>query len=483
MLVLSSLKLGKLDEADKAAKEMVERSPADPTALNLLGMVKVAQKDYPGAEKIFTDVIKANANFSAAQRNLAAVYAITNRVDDAEKIYHQILEANASDVQALMGLGNLAVKSNNIDQAAQYFTRAQDASTQDPTPGLTLLGLYSGQKQWQKAVDLGRSLASKFPSSIPVTEALVQVQSAAGDVTGALANARHITELGPKSAVAWQEYSAAQLRSNDLPGARASLMRALALAPTDVRIKEAIVELDYRTTGVESALKTAQTFGQDDPVAGDLLSANVLQQAGRVAEATSLLQKSQQGHPDARTVIALASAQRQQGHNDEAEATLKDWISHHGSDLAAHQLLGEIYLVETQYDQAITEFETVARVQPNNIAVLNNLSIAYQHKNDPRAREVAEKAYNLAPGVPAVADTLGWIVLNGGDTAAALPYLKSAAAALSNDMDVQYHLAVALQRGGQTEEARKVLERITASTQTFENKRDAEKLLIQLQHG
>jgi hypothetical protein len=50
-------------------------------------------------------------------------------------------------------------------------------------------------------------------------------------------------------------------------------------------------------------------------------------------------------------------------------------------------------------------------------------------------------------------------------------------------MDVQYHLAVALQRAGQTEEARKVLERVTASPQQFENKADAQKLLIQLQHG
>jgi hypothetical protein len=50
-------------------------------------------------------------------------------------------------------------------------------------------------------------------------------------------------------------------------------------------------------------------------------------------------------------------------------------------------------------------------------------------------------------------------------------------------MDVQYHLAVALQRGGQPEEARKVLQRITASPKEFENKKEAEKLLVQLQHG
>ena len=140
-------------------------------------------------------------------------------------------------------------------------------------------------------------------------------------------------------------------------------------------------------------------------------------------------------------------------------------------------------MVDTKYDSAITEFEAIERAQPNNVVALNNLSIAYQHKNDPRARQAAEKAYALAPGVPAVADTLGWILLNAGDTAAALPYLKTAALALSANMDVQYHLAVALQRAGESEEARKVLERVKASTQPFENRKDAEKLLVQLQHG
>ena len=316
-----------------------------------------------------------------------------------------------------------------------------------------------------------------------MTQALAQAQSASGDSKGALASAHHITELAPKSPVAWEEYSAAQRQNNDNPGAKDSLSQALALAPTDAQIKQAIVDIDYRSVGVDGALKTAQTFGQDDPVVGALLSAHVLQEAGRVADAVPLLQKSQQERPDVRTVLALASTQHQLGRNDEAESILRDWISHHDSDVAAHQLLGETYLVDGRYDQAIAELETVARAQPNNVAVLNNLSIAYQHQNDPRAREVAEKAYNLAPGMPAIADTLGWILLSGGDTTAALPYLKNAAAASSNDFDVQYHLAVALQRGGQPEEARKVLERITASAQEFENKKDAEKLLNQLQHG
>jgi Flp pilus assembly protein TadD len=85
---------------------------------------------------------------------------------------------------------------------------------------------------------------------------------------------------------------------------------------------------------------------------------------------------------------------------------------------------------------------------PNNVTILNNLAWLYSQKHDPRAKATAQKAMALAPQSAAVADTLGWILVNQKENAAALKYLKQASDGSPNDSEVQYHYAVALLANG-----------------------------------
>ncbi|HEX2645747.1 MAG TPA: tetratricopeptide repeat protein, partial [Candidatus Dormibacteraeota bacterium] len=70
-----------------------------------------------------------------------------------------------------------------------------------------------------------------------------------------------------------------------------------------------------------------------------------------------------------------------------------------------------------------------------------------------------------------------------GDTAQALPYLKAANAALPREPSIQYHLAVALSRGGNSADARDLLEKLLGSGVAFPDKTRAEELLKQLKAG
>jgi putative PEP-CTERM system TPR-repeat lipoprotein len=481
--VLAALRTGKLDEAAKAAEALLKSDPADKTDLNLLGMVRVAQKNYADAEKIFSQIIEQDPNFLAARRNLASVYVMTSRYDDAKKVYQKILDGNSSDAPALSGLASVAMKQNDLDAAADLLKRAQAVSPEDASPGLDLMKLYAGQKQWPKAVEVGRQLASQFPANVTVFEALGQVQGSSGDAPASVTTFKHVTELAPKAVRAWQEYANAQVQAKDLSGAHQSLAQALALDPGNGQIKSALVEIDYQRGGVDAALETVKSVTKDDPTGADILTATVLQRAGRRDDAIAFLDKAQQARPQARTLIFLAVLERQGGKASQAESQLQAWLAQHDSDLAVRQTLAESYLTDKKFDLAIQEFEKVYSQQPNNVVVLDDLAWLYQQKNDPRAREVAEKAFGLAPNAPAVADTLGWIILGNGDTAAALPYLKQAADGSADDMQIQYHFAVALQRSGQRDEARSLLQRIVDSKQAFDGKQDAEKLLGELQRG
>lgn len=483
VLILSALRLGRTDEAAKAAEALVKDKPNDVTDRNLLGMVRVAQKNYADAEKIFSDIVREDPKYLAAQRNLAAVYVLSGRFDDAEKAYQQILATTPTDIQALTSLANIAVQEKNPDQAAEFLQRAQSASAQDPGPGINLMQLYASQKQWPKAVAVGQDLLAKFPKSGAVLNALGNVQLASGDVQGGVATFQHLTDIAPKSVGAWEAYAHAQEQAKNMLAAHAAYLQALTIEPTNERLRSDLVNVDYQAGGVDAALKTARSFAKTDPVSADILSATALELASRHADALSLLAQGQKEHPDTKIVVFTAVLERTHGQAQVAESQLKDWLMQHDADWVARQALGEIYLADKQLDHAQTEFERLEADQPKNVVALNNLAWIYQQKHDPRARSVAEQAYGLAPNAPAIADTLGWILVSSGDAKAAVPFLQKAAASSAENMDIQYHLAVALQRTGQADQARTLLQRIVADKKPFENRSDAEKLLDQLQHG
>ena len=99
-----------------------------------------------------------------------------------------------------------------------------------------------------------------------------------------------------------------------------------------------------------------------------------------------------------------------------------------------------------QLDKALAQYEWLATQRPDNPLILNNLAYLYDSKHDPRARPTAEKAMKLAPASGSVADTLGWILIEQGDTADAAKYLGQASASRPADSTIQYHYAVLLRR-------------------------------------
>ena len=92
----------------------------------------------------------------------------------------------------------------------------------------------------------------------------------------------------------------------------------------------------------------------------------------------------------------------------------------------------------------------------------------------------AEKAYELAPKSPEVADTLGWIHLRHGDPKRGLELIRQAATYAPHNAEIRYHLAVALHKNARDEEAHKELERLLGSRNEFPQQEEAKRLLAEL---
>jgi tetratricopeptide (TPR) repeat protein len=97
----------------------------------------------------------------------------------------------------------------------------------------------------------------------------------------------------------------------------------------------------------------------------------------------------------------------------------------------------------------IQEYLHALKLEPANVLAMNNLAdtlAARQSKFDD-ALFWAQKALALAPGDPAIEDTLGWVYYREGKYDVAVPYLEKSAKGLNRPL-AHYHLAGALARAG-----------------------------------
>jgi tetratricopeptide (TPR) repeat protein len=202
-----------------------------------------------------------------------------------------------------------------------------------------------------------------------------------------------------------------------------------------------------------------------------------------------LLEKSAAAHPtDLALAVGLARLYTAGGDPGKAEALLAARAKDRPDDLATRRALADVYLMNKRYDAAASEETRILSQRPNDPVALNNLAWLHQQRGDlGKARELAEKAVAVAPPTAAatgmIKDTLGWVLLAQGDVQAALPHLEAARAALPGNPEIQYHVAVALQRAGRASDARDVLEKLLGSGVSFASKPQAEELLNELKRG
>jgi predicted Zn-dependent protease len=263
------------------------------------------------------------------------------------------------------------------------------------------------------------------------------------------------------------------------------LAAALAREPANAAIKGDLIRVEADIGGLDAGIAKARAFAAQDPKSPvyDLVAAELYEKAGRAADAIALLEKRQAEQPEEAVMLTLAQLYLRAGEPDKAETLLSARLAKEPGDVGARLALGAQYLQRKQYDRARQEYEAVLAQSPTSVVALNNLAWLYQQQGDmAKARATAERAVALAPQNAAIADTLGWIMMGQGDNNTALKYLKTAGAT-SHDPDIQYHLAVALQRTGQPADAKALLESILKSGATFQSKADAQKLLQELTKG
>jgi tetratricopeptide (TPR) repeat protein len=411
----------------------------------------------------------------------AAFYASENDIPAARAVLNRVVQKNPADSRALAGLGELELRSGNPQGAEAALKQAVKANPKDAGVHFALARFYLVKGDVTPARESLDAAVATAPTRPELVALAGRLLLAAQRYDQALERFRKAAELAPDQPIYWEDTARAQLALNQPTAARESIDKALKLQPDLGSAERLLVLIELRTGGAKAALARVQDMRRRDPndVETIVLEGDVQAVGNAYREAAQAYADAERIRPS--SLLAMKAHQALlSGKLENPQAPLVRWLAKQPDDLPPRLLLAGYYQSSNQLKNAIGEFETLARLQPNSPVVLNNLAWTYQEAGDRRARDIAKRAYELAPDNASIADTYGWILFQNKDASAALPLLDRAASKAESNLQIQYHLAAALAATGDKTRAKGLLQRVTAASEAFPERAEAQQLLMQL---
>lgn len=487
VLAFVHLRAGEFSEALTVAQELRQRFPESTLAANLEGGAYAGLGQLDKAQESFEAALAIEPEFVSARTNLAALKAQAGNLEGAEADYLAVLDSEESNVKALVGLVALADRRGDPEGARGWLLKAVEAEPQAVEPALALARNYEAAGEVPAALTYLSELADRLQDLPAVLVELGAMQRRAGQAAEAVGTYWRLVDATNEAADARLLLAQAFQEAGEINEARRILKETLAAHPNHLATVGTLIQFMQRFDGPEVTLNYAKRLHVrypdvywTDKLLGDLLAGE-----GRLDEAIAAYQSGWVRRPTAGLAIALFQARTRQGRQtgdlgEESLASLHDWLAKHPGDDTVRLALAEGLLSLGALDRARAEYEALKTSQEANPIVWNNLAWIYHQAGDARAVSHGERALELAPGQPVIADTLGWILLDAGEVARATSLLKQAHLAVPTNRNFAYRYAMALHRSGEDAAAVEVLQALLAGEEAFSARAEATDLLGRL---
>lgn len=482
LLIISYARSGEFDKAREAIASLKAKLPDSGLPYNFEAAIELAQNNIDAARGALEGAIEVQPDFSPARLNLARISQSEGDVDEARKQFQAILESEPGQIEALLGLAELARDSGDFDKANEFAEQAGQMNPSSARPGVFRAQNLLQQEEYDKARLLLSTLRSEFPDEESVLQTEAVVLENDGDVLGAISSLEQLSQLRPNNENYPFQIGRLHTRLQNYPEAISAFDRAIARDTNSIRARAARIGVESDAFGLERAKTLALTMKRElgDTPVGDILVGDILFRENNNSEALEYYQAAYDKEQSQAVLLQLYATNSRLGQYDQAKELMQAWLSENESDIRVRSALSDLFIRTKDYTRAIEQAEKVIEANPENAAVLNNLAWLYGQTNRvDEAKEYAEKAYEAQP-VPAIADTLGWLLFKSGETGRALELLRAASDGLPDNGEVNYHLAAALNANGDLDEAREVLKGVLDSGSEFDDLPAAKELYKEL---
>ncbi|MGI9417807.1 MAG: XrtA/PEP-CTERM system TPR-repeat protein PrsT [Geminicoccaceae bacterium] len=482
--VLDLMRNGEGDEAFATAQTLAEQYPESPLALNLFGMTHLAgDGDEDMARQLFEQAIDLDPTYLDAHRNIDRLDIRAARFDVLEERLTRRIADGLDPEKTTLQLARLQAGRGHSEDALATLRTQVDAQAGSVLLRRALLANAAQQGRKDEAAAVAEGLLALGDAGDPVAFSVVGDHFFNnGDYDAAVFAYTKLNQARPDTPELLIALAQSQYRAGDTEAARASLEHVRSIQPNHFVANNSLVDLDIEAGRLDDALAFAERVGTEAPDQGARLISKVLIEKNEGGKAIAVLEQALAETPSPAVTQALFRLRQKLGLEDEAVLGLKSWVATNPDDIGALDLLGDTHVARRELDSALPYFERAYQLTLNDPVLMNDLSWVRHELGRPGAEDLARRAYQISRN-PAISDTLGWILVQKGETEDGIRLLREAHQELQDNPDIRFHLAYALHSQGDAEGAKALLRDLESWPQPFLERERALELLEQLKNS
>jgi tetratricopeptide (TPR) repeat protein len=452
--------------AEPHLKKVLELTSAPGAGLALAEHYLV-RKDHAAARAVLERLASAPGTTAVAEVRLAVLDRDLGRLEEASARLKRVLASDADNLEALLVTSTFLLADRKADEALANAVATTEKHPESAAAYFTLGRVQAARFQTQAAIAAYQSALRLNPRASDTKVAIARLQLTSGSADASVNLAQETVNIDPDNAsarlvlvrglLARRELERAEseleilsARFPDAPavhaqmgillgikedraGARRHFERALALQPDSVEAFGGMVALDL----------AARQF----PEARTRLTARLVTHAG-----------------DLPTLMMAAQAYVAMADWEAAETHLRRVIAIQPAYLAAYGALAQVFVKQGRLDEALAEFDQLARREPRPVAALTLAGMILEGQGKAAAaRERYERALQADPEAPVAANNLAWMYAHsGGSLDIALQLARTAHARLRDVPEASHTLGVIYYKKNLLSEAVRTLQEAVA---------------------
>lgn len=162
---IQAMRVAQWGAAYQALQDMLQQSPEDPVALQLLGVVAFETGRTDDAIELMQRAIALAPEYAEAHYNLATVRLRTGQTAEAADGFRRVLTQDPRHFGALLNLGGLLAQQGRLDEALEAYRQALVIDSQNPTAHMNYANMLKDMGRSQEAGSHYQTALRLDPSS------------------------------------------------------------------------------------------------------------------------------------------------------------------------------------------------------------------------------------------------------------------------------------------------------------------------------
>ena len=399
-LIKLQLRQGRADEAMEVIGEAEKAKAEGVSFYQLEGLAYLLKDDLESAIVSLEAAVGVEPSDAASREVLASVLLAVGRPDEAAKHLARLVGEDSAEQSVYRQLMEAYLADGRAQRAAEVAAKVMADHRLGPTTALTAAQAFLEAKKAEQAIKILESVSVQ-----PEHKGLWQVLWIEALLGGA------------KQAQARQEL-AGWLEEMPTVDKRAELAARMAAVLAQTGEKAMAIELASREL----------TRNPDHRLLRETLIQVLLEREDyEQAEKFIADWSAEEGKGQVRRLRAMVLLAEK--NYAEAGQELQALIKENPEDVESLHLLGAVYDLTGQRERANEQYETILKIEPNDVWANNNLgySLAAANERLDEAQEMICLALRGGPTEAAIVDSMGWVLYKRGRFGQAAVYLSRAA--------------------------------------------------------